>query len=77
MTGGTARGSVAMSTVRWIAVVVLVVFGIYLAAFHPSHEDIGLGKNHIAHTVVGIVLLMAAGYVWWSGRGKAAVAPAQ
>jgi len=66
-----------MSTVRWIAVVVLLVFGIYLAAFHQSHADIGLGKDHIAHTVVGIVLLVAAGYVWWSGRGKAVVAPVQ
>jgi fructose-1,6-bisphosphatase/inositol monophosphatase family enzyme len=67
----------ALAPVRWAIIVALIVVGVYMAAFHQSHEDVGIGDNHLAHTVVGIVLLVAAGYVWWTGRGKAAAAPTQ
>jgi len=71
----------ALPLIRWILIVVLVVAGIYLLIFHmapwpANHEAIGLGKSHLAHAVVGIVLIVAAGYVWFSGRRKTVAAPA-
>ena len=47
----------------------LAVVGLYFVIFHTdplplNHESIGLGKEHVAHTVFGIVLLAAAGYLW-------------
>ena len=80
MERGYERG-MAMSALRWVAIVVLIVLGIYMAVFHAdplpaNHEALGLGKNHIAHAVVGLVLLAAAAYVRYSGRGKAAEKPA-
>jgi glucose uptake protein GlcU len=67
----------ALSPVRWAIIAVLIVVGVYMTVFHQSHEDVGIGDNHPAHTVIRIVLLAAAGYVWWTGRGKAAAAPTQ
>ena len=71
----------ALPLIRWILIAVLVVAGIYLLLFHmapwpDNHEAIGLGKSHLAHAVVGIVLIVAAGYVWFSGRRKTVAAPA-
>jgi len=48
----------------------LAVVGLYFVIFHTdplplNHESIGLGKAHVAHTVFGIVLLTAAGYLWY------------
>ena len=52
---------------------VLVVVGLYFVIFHTdplplNHEAIGLGKQHAAHTIFGIVLLVAAGYLWYSSQ---------
>ena len=71
----------ALPLIRWILIVVLVVAGIYLLIFHmapwpANHEAIRLGKSHLAHAVVGIVLILAAGYLWFSGRGKTVGTPA-
>ena len=50
---------------RSIVVIILVVVGIYLLIWHSSplpgnHEDIGLGKQHVVHAVIGVVLLIGA-----------------
>jgi membrane protease YdiL (CAAX protease family) len=63
---------------RWILIVVLA--GLYFVVWHTpplpgNHEDVGLGKTHLAHDVIGVALLAVAGYVWWSARKKHA-APA-
>ena len=54
---------------RTIATVVLVLLGLYFLVWHTAplplnHEAIGLGINHMAHRVFGIILLVAAGYLW-------------
>ena len=54
---------------RTIAIVVLVLLGLYFLVWHTAplplnHEAIGLGTNHMTHRVFGIILLVAAGYVW-------------
>ena len=56
-----------------MAVVVLFAAGIYLLLWHApplpgNHEDIGLGKNHIVHAVIGIALILAGVWIWRSGR---------
>lgn len=57
--------------------VVLAIVGLYLALFHVdplplNHEQIGLGKEHIAHAVGGVIALAAAAFVWRrSGRKRA------
>ncbi len=61
--------------------IVLVLAGLYLALDHTpplplSHEAIGLGTMHPAHTVFGVILLVAAGVVFWLGRRRKASAPA-
>ena len=50
---------------RSILVIILVVVGIYLLIWHSAplpgnHEDIGLGKQHVVHAVIGVVLLIGA-----------------
>ena len=60
-----------------IAIVVLVVVGLYLLLDHVpplplNHEDIGLGKTHIPHAVAGIVLLAGAAWLWRRGRRRRA-----
>jgi hypothetical protein len=52
-----------------ILAVVLVIAGLYLLLDHVppfplNHEDIGLGKTHIAHAVVGAVALIGAAVLW-------------
>ena len=54
-----------LSVGQWIAVVVLVVLGIYFRLWHVpplpgNHEDIGLEKQHVVHAVIGVVLLIGA-----------------
>lgn len=46
-------------------VIVLILAGFYFLIDHRApmplnHETIGLGTNHIAHSVFGIILLIAA-----------------
>lgn len=57
---------------RWL-IIVLAIAGLYLLIVHSpplplNHEDIGLGKTHIAHSVIGLVLLAGAVFLWWRGR---------
>jgi hypothetical protein len=57
-------------------IVVLIIAGIYMLAFHYapfplSHESFGL-FNHTIHRIAGVVLLVAAGLVWWFSRTKQA-----
>ena len=47
----------------------LVIAGIYLLLVHSpplplNHEDIGLGKTHLAHSVFGVVALIGAVVLW-------------
>ena len=58
-------------------VVVLVIVGLYLLLVHVdplplNHEQIGLGKVHIAHAVGGVVALAAAAFVWRKSRRRSA-----
>ena len=73
----------AMSGARWALFAVLVIVGLYFLVFHMdplpgNHEAIGLGKGltHIVHVVIGIVLLVAAGYIWYSSRKATMAKPA-
>ncbi|MDQ2912955.1 MAG: hypothetical protein M3T56_06835 [Chloroflexota bacterium] len=62
-----------------IVALVLVIAGLYLLLDHMpplplNHEDIGLGKTHIAHAVFGLVALVAGVVLWRrSRRGTAAI----
>lgn len=52
-----------------VVAVLLIVAGLYLLLDHSppfplNHEDIGLGKTHLAHSVFGVVALIAAVVVW-------------
>lgn len=52
--------------------VVLIVAGLYLLLDHAppfplNHEDIGLGKTHLAHSVFGVVALIGAVVLWRRG----------
>ena len=70
------------SLIRWALVVIFVILGGYLLLVHAdpwpaNHEAIGLGKLHLVHSAIGLVLLVGAGYLWYSGRGKSASHSAQ
>lgn len=56
-------------------IIVLILAGFYFLIDHRAplplnHEAIGLGTNHIAHSVFGIILLIVAGYLWWRNKGN-------
>ena len=60
---------------KQLIVMVLVLAGLYFIFDHRdplplNHEAIGLGVNHLAHSLFGIVLLVVAGFVWWRDRKK-------
>ncbi len=60
---------------KQLIVIVLVLASLYFIFDHTdplplNHEAIGLGVNHIAHSIFGIVLFIPAGFVWWKGRRK-------
>lgn len=60
-----------------VLAVVLVIAGLYLLLDHAppfplNHEDIGLGKTHIAHAVFGVVALVGAVVIWRRGARKTA-----
>jgi len=51
----------------------LVIAGAYFLIFHQdplplNHEFVGLGMLHTLHDVIGIVLLVFAGFIWWRSR---------
>lgn len=57
--------------------VILIVLGLYfLLAHRPplpfNHEVVGLGTNHGAHSLFGLVFLVVGGFAWAKGRKKAA-----
>ena len=59
--------------VGWILLFVLGIAGLYFLIWHKdplpgNHEAIGLGNVHLVHAVIGIVLLAAAGFVWYIRR---------
>ena len=60
-----------------ILAVVLLIAGVYLVLDHSpplplNHEDIGLGKTHLAHAAFGVVALVGAVVLWTrSGRATA------
>lgn len=69
-----------MRRAEWIAVIVLMILGAYFLLFHVdplplNHEAVGLGRLHILHDVIGIVLLAIAGLVWWRSRRTTKAAP--
>ena len=56
--------------------VVLVLAGLYLVLDHRpplplNHETVGLGTMHSAHTIFGIILLVAAAVLFCLGRRRA------
>ncbi|MBP9815573.1 MAG: hypothetical protein KBC63_04645 [Candidatus Levybacteria bacterium] len=58
---------------KQLIVIVLVLAGLYFMFDHTdplplNHEAIGLGVNHMAHSLFGIILLVVAGFVWWKSR---------
>lgn len=58
-----------------IVTVVLALAGLYFLLVHRAplpfnHEAIGLGTNHMAHSVFGVILLVGAGYIWWKDKGS-------
>ena len=60
---------------KQIVVIVLIIAGLYFLLDHTdpiplNHEAIGLGANHMAHSLFGIVLFVIAGFVLWKGRKK-------
>jgi hypothetical protein len=60
-----------------IVAIVLIIAGLYLLLDHAppfplNHEDIGLGKTHLAHSVFGVIALIGAVVLWRrSSRTKA------
>lgn len=67
-----------LSVGQSVAVIVLVVVGIYMLVWHVpplpgNHEDVGIGKLHIVHAVIGIVLLIGA---FWIIRRARSMKPA-
>ncbi len=60
---------------RLALIVVLLIVGLYFLAFHmpplpANHEEVGLGKGdvHIAHDVIGLILIGGAVLVWRKSR---------
>ena len=52
-----------------VSVAVLGILGIYFLVFHTppflfSHEAIGLPPLHTLHAIFGVILLIAAYFVW-------------
>jgi hypothetical protein len=57
-----------------LLIIVLLILGIYMLFFHYApfplnHEQFGL-YNHTIHMAIGVILLSAAGFLWWKGRRK-------
>ena len=70
------RAACVRNIVKAVAIV-LVVVGLYLLLVHSpplplNHEDIGLGKMHLAHSVFGVVALIGAGVLWRRSSRKTA-----
>ena len=68
-----------MKLSSWVAVIVLVILGVYFLVFHAdplpaNHEAIGLGDQHAVHSIVGILLLIGAVLIIWRGRRSGAPA---
>ena len=62
-----------------ILAVVLLLAGLYMVFVHApplplNHEAVGLGTTHDAHTMFGVILLVAAAVVFWLGRRRGASA---
>ena len=60
---------------KQLIIIVLILVGFYFLIDHRAplplnHEAIGLGTNHMAHSIFGILLFIAAGYLWFKGRSK-------
>ncbi len=63
----------AVASSRLALIAILIIVGIYFLIFHGepfplNHEAIGLGKLHIAHAAFGIILMLAALFVWRKSR---------
>lgn len=60
---------------KQLIIIVLILVGFYFLIDHRAplplnHEEIGFGTNHIAHSVFGIILFIAAGFLWWRNKGN-------
>lgn len=63
----------AIAGSRLALIIVLVIVGLYFLIDHfpplPfNHEDVGLGKLHVAHAAFGIVLIGGAFLLWRRSR---------
>lgn len=59
---------------KQVVSIILSLAGLYFLLDHTppfplNHEVIGLGTNHLAHSLLGIILLVVAGYLWWKNKG--------
>jgi len=66
-------GSAAAEEEMRAAAVIVIALGLYLVLDHAdpfplNHEAIGLGKQHLAHVVGGLVLLVGGVLLWRRGR---------
>lgn len=62
-----------MKKTEWALFVGLVIGGLYFIVDHKdplplNHEAIRLGDLHIVHTIIGIVLIGMAGFIWWRSK---------
>ena len=69
-----------MSKALWGAFAVLVIAGLYFVLWHVdplpgNHEAIGLGMDHLVHTVIGVVILIGALLVFRQIRRGVPAAP--
>ncbi len=58
-----------------LALTILFIAALYFIIEHRpplplSHEAVGLGTNHLAHSIFGVLLLAGAGVTWYISRGK-------
>ncbi len=60
---------------RLALIAVLIIVGLYFLVYHTpplplNHEDIGLGKGdlHIAHAIIGLILMVGGVVVWRKSR---------
>ena len=52
---------------------VLLIASLYLVFFHTpplplNHEAVGLGTNHLLHSIFGVILAIISGLLWFTGR---------
>ncbi len=67
--------TMAVAGSRLALIAILIIVGLYFLIFHKdplplNHEAIGLGKGdfHIAHAIIGLILISGGVVVWRKSR---------